>query len=98
MRGIEGLQHSQMRGGQIVNVDEVAHTRSIRRRIIGSKDGYCAGRAERGTQHIGDKVRFWLVMFTVPVPSSGGVKVAQHCVTQSVYSVKPLQHNFCLQF
>src|SRR5262249_22455145 len=93
----EGPQDSQMRGGEVENVNEIANAGAVGRWVVRSVDGNGAARSKSRTQDVRNKVRFRIVEFTVVLHRTSGIEVAKHGIAQSVDAVKPVKHDFGLQ-
>jgi len=93
----KGAENKEMGLGQVVDVDVVTDAGAVGSGIVGAEDGDWACVAESGAENVRDEMGFGLVIFSVSVPSAGGIEIAQDGVTEPVNPAEPLKHDFSLQ-
>src|SRR5439155_21179283 len=73
-----------VRAGQINDVNVIADTRAVGRRVIRAKELAMRRLAERNPEHVGDQVRLDAMMLAEPFAGTGCVEVAKGDKLQAV--------------
>ena len=83
-------QGQQVRARQIADVDVIADTGAVRRRVVGAENSTMFGAAKGDLENPRDQVRFRMVRFAlVGTRRAGGVEISQAGVAQAVNPVEP---------
>ena len=76
--------------GEIGDVDVVADTGTIRRRVIGAENLHLRLLAEWHLEDVGDDVGFLPVMFAEFLRAASGIKIAEANIGEAVLAVLPV--------
>src|SRR6185369_11336230 len=81
-----------VRPGQINDVNVIAHTRAVGRRVIRAKNLAVRRMAERDPEHVWNQMRLEAMMLAELFACAGGIEVAKGDKLQTVNPLIPLEH------